>query len=183
MLSVDFSHFPVLHTERLALREYAPTDAAALFGLRSDTRVMAHIGKPLMTSEQEAVDLIARVAADRAANAGIGWVIERTATPGMIGMIGYHRLKLEHHTAEVGYLLGTDHWNKGIMTEALQAVLSYGFEQCHFHRIEAITSTGNAASRHLLEKCGFLLEGTLRENFYFNGAFQNSCLFGRLRDH
>lgn len=180
MLMVDFNQFPVLRTARLELRGIQGEDAEALFAMRNDTRVMEFIGRPLMTERKEAADLIERILADRSANAGITWAMALKGDTAMIGTIGFYRLKLEHHVAEIGYMLGTDWWGKGLMTEALEAVCALGFEQYRFHRIEAITATGNAASRHLLMKCGFALEGILRENFLANGTFEDSCHFARL---
>lgn len=180
MLTVDLSQFPILRTTRLELREIRLEDAEALFALRSDRRVMEFIGRPLMTDPQEAIGLIERILADRAENEGITWAMTLKNAPSMIGTIGFYRLKLEHHIAEVGYMLGTDHWGWGLMSEALEAACSVGFEQYRFHRIEAITAPDNAASRRLLEKCGFALEGILRENFHFNGRFEDSCHFARL---
>ncbi|MBK8500243.1 MAG: GNAT family N-acetyltransferase [Flavobacteriales bacterium] len=180
MLTVDFSLFPVLLTARLELREIRIEDADALLAMRSDARVMEFIGRPLMTERQEATDLIERILADRSTNAGITWAMALKGGTAMIGTIGFYRLKLEHHIAEVGYMLSADHWDRGFMSEALEAVCSLGFHRYRFHRIEAITAPGNAASRHLLEKCGFALEGILHENFLANGAFEDSCHFARL---
>lgn len=180
MLTVDFSQFPAVRTARLELREIQRADSPALLAMRSDRQVMEFIGRPMMTELREANELIERILADRSANAGITWAMSLKGDPAMIGTIGFYRLKLEHHIAEVGYMLGTDWWGNGLMTEALEAVCALGFEQCRFHRIEAITARDNAASRHLLEKCGFALEGILREDFHFNGTFEDSCHFARL---
>ena len=181
MLTVDFSHFPVLRTARLVLRELLPTDSPALFRLRSDGRVMEHIGRPRATVEQDASDLIARITADRHANEGITWAMTLHDNDTLIGTIGFYRLKLEHHTAEVGYMMDPDHWGKGLMSEALQAVVECGFGRYGFHRIEAITDPANAASRALLLKNGFALEGIQKENFLWNGKFLDSCLYARLQ--
>lgn len=181
MLTVDFSEFPALRTERLMLRELRAADASALFAMRSDPRVMLHIGRPVAASEQDAIELIERITADRTNNAGVTWGMAPHGSHTLIGTIGFYRLKLEHHLAEVGYMLHADHWGKGLMTEALEAVVNCGFERYHFHRIEAITDPANGASRALLEKCGFALEGILKQNYLWNGEFQDSCIFGRLR--
>lgn len=181
MLELDFSLFPALQTPRLGLRDLLPSDAPALFAMRSDPRVMQHIGRTMAVTEQDAVDLIERIAADRKANAGITWGMTLNGSDELIGTIGYYRLKHEHHTAEVGYMLHADHWGKGLMTEALEVVVRCGFEQFMFHRIEAITAPANEASRALLEKCGFTLEGILKENYLWNEVYHDSCIFGRLR--
>ena len=62
----------------------------------------------------------------------------------------------------LGYDLARPHWNRGIMTEALTAVLPFGFEKMALNRIEALVITGNEASYRLLARLGFQQEGTLR---------------------
>ena len=182
MLTVDFSEFPVLRTSRLSLREMTSADAPALFRMRSDARVMEHIGRPHATTLQDAMDLIDRITADRAANAGMTWAMQLHDTPLLIGTIGFYRLKLDHHTAEIGYMLDADHWGKALMSEALEAAVRCGFDRYRFHRTEAITDPRNSASRKVLEKCGFTLEGIQKENYLWNGEFQDSTIYGRLRD-
>ncbi len=182
MLALDFSEFPVLRTTRLVLRELLPSDSSALFRLRNDERVMEHIGRPRATNEQDAIDLIARITADRHASEGVTWAMTLQGNDTLIGTIGFYRLKLEHHTAEVGYMMDPDHWGKGLMSEALQAVVECGFARYGFHRIEAITDPANSASRALLPRNGFVLEGIQKENFLWNGNFLDSCLYARLRN-
>jgi ribosomal-protein-alanine N-acetyltransferase len=180
MLEIDFREQPEMLTARLRLRRLALTDSANMHTIRSDPAVMKHIGRPISTSEQDAIDLIQRIEADRLENKGMTWAIEPKESPGLIGTIGFYRLKPEHHMAEVGYALGSAHWGRGLMAEALEAVVGCAFERYRFHRVEAITDPANAASRRLLEKCGFQLEGLLRENYFWNGTFVGSAIYGRL---
>ncbi len=178
MLELDLSSFPVLRTERLLLRELVATDAPALFEWRSDPEVMRHIGRPMAGTLQDAEALIERITADRLANAGITWALELEGT--LIGTIGYYRLKLEHHRAEVGYLLGSRYWGRGLMGEALEAVVHCGFERFGFHSIEAVTDARNLASNRLLERHGFIREGLFKENYFWNGGFLDSAVYSRL---
>src|SRR5262245_24450488 len=119
-LTLDLTHFPVLTTGRLVLRELVMDDAQRLFEMRSDARVMEHIGRPRATSMKDAKDLISRIAQDRGQGQGITWAVQWKDDPRLIGTMGYYRLKLEHHTAEVGYMLHPDHWRQGVMSEALK---------------------------------------------------------------
>lgn len=180
MLEIDLSSFPTLTTARLRLRQLTEGDAPAIHAIRSDPRVMQYVGRPRSNGQEDALVLIARTEADRAANAGLSWCIERLEQPGLIGTIGLYRLKLEHHCAEVGYVMAPDHWGHGYMGEALEAVVAHAFERLRFHRVEAITEPRNQRSRQLLERHGFTLEGVQRENYLWNGEFQGSALYGRL---
>lgn len=180
MQILDLSHFPELRTERLRLRELILPDTERLYQLRSDPRVMRHIGRPTAQGMDDARALIERIATNRAANEGITWAICPTGQQELIGTIGFYRLKPEHWTGEVGYLLDPEHWGQGLMREALDEVTRHGFEAIGFKRIEAITAPENAASRHLLERCGYRLEGILRGNYHWNGQQLDSAVYGRL---
>ena len=180
MLALDLSSFPVLTTTRLSMREPVAADAPALFAMRSDERIMAHIGRPRATTLRDAEDLIDRITKDRSDKGGIAWALTLHGDDTLIGTIGYHRLKLEHHRGEIGYMLGFDHWGKGLMGEALEAAVACGFERFQFHSIEAVTDPRNTASNKLLERHGFVREGLLKENFFWNGEFQDSAVYSRL---
>ncbi len=180
MLTLDLSDFPRLATDRLVLRELSVDDAPALFAMRSDDRVMRHIGRPRAGALEDAFTLIERIAHDRSANEGITWGLSVHGDDTLIGTIGYYRLKLEHHRAEIGYMLGFDHWGKGLMGEALDAAVACGFERFKFHSIEAVTDPRNGPSNKLLERHGFAREGLLRENYYWNGEFQDSAVWAKL---
>ncbi len=180
MLTLDLTDFPALTTDRLVLRELSPADAAALFAMRSDERLMEHIGRPRATTLLDAEGLIASITNDRSENIGITWGLTLHGSNTLIGTIGYYRLKLEHHRGEIGYMLGFDHWGKGLMGEALDAAVACGFERFGFHSIEAVTDPRNSASNKLLERHDFIREGLFKENFYWNGGFLDSAVWSKL---
>ena len=180
MLVLDLSPFPVLRTERLVLREVRRTDAQALFDMRSDERVMRYIGRTRANSMADVEELIDRIQNEQRANTSISWVLTLHGQDTMIGTIGYYRLKPEHYRGEVGYMLHPAHWRTGLMREALEAVVSCGFNRLGFHSIEADTDPLNLASNGLLAACGFVREGLFRENFYWEGVFRDSAVWSRL---
>ena len=151
-----------------------------LFRIRSDERTMAYIGRPRATSRADAEALIDRMQRERQAGESLGWVVADGTTERMIGSIGLYRLKPEHDTAEVGYQLQPDHWGRGYMAEALEAVPRHALGPLGFHRIEAITDPRNARSRRLLERCGYELEGITRESYVWEGMRFDSAIYGRL---
>ncbi|MCW5898822.1 MAG: GNAT family N-acetyltransferase [Flavobacteriales bacterium] len=172
--------FQPIRTSRLTLRAFRPEDAAALFALRSDERVMRHMARPRATSVADAEKLIATIAKDLAEENGISWAITLQDDDTLIGTIGFYRIKKEHLGGEVGYLLHPDHWGKGMMGEALEAVVAFGFDAIGFHRIEADTDPLNDASNRLLERHGFTREAHLRENVLWKGQWLDTYLWGRL---
>nr|AIA11009.1 Acetyltransferase (GNAT) domain protein [uncultured bacterium] len=96
-----------------------------------------------------------------------------------VGWCGFHTWYIPHRRAEIGYeISGDDYKRSGLMTEALAAVIDYGFTELNLNRIEAFVEPGNEASIKLLEKSDFLKEGLLREHYFKNNEFQDSVVYG-----
>ena len=176
-----FQPFPILHTPRLLLRQPRAEDAADLYLLRSDPEVMRYIPRPMATSVEDVVALLEMMAGFLEKNERINWAMEWRETGEVIGMLGYVNIKAEHHRAEVGYALARSWHRRGIMREALAAVLRYGYEEMGLHSVEAIVDADNEASLRLLENIGFRQEAFFREDFLWQGVFRNSVHFGQLR--
>ena len=82
---------------------------------------------------------------------------------------------------EIGYILAPAKQGRGLMTEALEALLAYCFEELAVHRVEALIHPDNAASIRLLENTGFVREGYAREYLCIAGSWQDHLLFAILR--
>ena len=180
MLTFDLSGFPVVATERLVLRELRPSDAEQVLAMRSDPLVMQHVNRPLATSIEDASALIDLITSRVATNDAVQWAITVKNRDVFIGLIGFWRIVKEHHYGELGYMLAREHWGRGYITEAIGALVPFGFHTLGLHRIEAITRPENAASIRALEKNGFVREAHLKENIFCNGEFHDSLHFGRL---
>jgi [ribosomal protein S5]-alanine N-acetyltransferase len=180
LLQLNFTPFPILSTERLLLRAITNDDANEIFFLRSDKEVLRYLDKAPAKSVDEAKEFIERIKKDQANNDGILWGITLKDNPLIIGTIGYWRMQKEHYRSEVGYVLHPSYQGKGIMNEAMQTVLKYGFEKMKLHSVEANVNPSNAASIKLLEKNEFVREGYFRENYYYNGRFLDSAIYSLL---
>ncbi len=100
----------------------------------------------------------------------------------VIGWCGYHTWYIDHHRAEIGYHLVDDNFKQqGLMTEALKAVVNYGFDVMNLNRIEAFISPTNDASLKLVSKLGFEKEGHLRSHYKTEKAIEDSQVFGLLK--
>ncbi len=180
MLEVNFNPFPLLTTSRLVLRQITHKDATALFELRADEKVMEYIDKPRATEIGDAIALIEKVMDALTYNEGITWAICTADDLTMIGTIGFWRFRKEHYRAEIGYLLKPAYHGKGIMFEALQAVITFGFETLHLHSIEAIVNPANKSSIGILEKNGFAREAYFTEDYFYEGKFLDSAVYSLL---
>jgi ribosomal-protein-alanine N-acetyltransferase len=96
-------------------------------------------------------------------------------------MIGFNYWVRADRRAAVGFDLNREHWGQGIMSEALIAVVRFGFESMGLNRIEADCSIMNVASQRVLEKAGFKIEGRQREHYYLDGIYYDVLLWGMLR--
>lgn len=180
MLNLKLTPSPTLTTNRLIIRPLTASDGADLHQLRSNPTIMRFIPRPLTTSVDDAVRLIQGFNEAIRRNESITWGITLTTHPVVVGTIGFVRISPENFRAEVGYLLHADYQGSGLMQEALQAVVDYGFRVLKLHSIEAIVDPGNTASARVLERNGFRKEGHFRENKYFNGQFLDSIYYTRL---
>jgi ribosomal-protein-alanine N-acetyltransferase len=181
MLEVNFNPFPEIKTERLLLRRLIKEDTEQIFKLRSNENVMKFIGKSPVTSMDEAIAFFDLVNNSLENNSGISWAIALKESPEkMIGTIGLWRLIKENFRAEVGYMLLPEYWKKGLAKEALLKVIDFGFNEMKLHSIEAHISPRNTASALLLEKTGFAKEAYFKEDFYFDGAFEDTAIYSLL---
>lgn len=181
MLDLHFSAFPTFETPRLILREIVPADAEALFALRRDPEVTRYLDRDNDADLAAVQSLILAIHQSFDQGDGITWGISLKDSPDLIGNVGFWRIDKKNYRAEIGYLLGPAHWGKGIMSEAMDAILPFGFGTMQLHSVEANTALGNAASQKLLEKHGFRQEAHFRENWYYNGVFHDSLIYCRLR--
>ena len=109
------------------------------------------------------------------------FLLTHKASETIIGRCGIHNWNMDHKRAEIGYVMhDLDFRCKGLMTEALGAILEYGFKQLNLNRIEALVGAGNTPSLRLMEKFKFVREGILRQHMLANGQFEDSILFSKL---
>jgi len=182
MLALNFSPFPELTTGRLLLRKLERTDANDMFFLRSNENVLRYIGREPAKAISDAEEFINKINKAVDENESIFWAIVFLNEPStVIGTICIWNIKQEHFRGEIGYMLHPDHWRKGIMKEAINAVVDYGFTVLGLHSIEALLNPENIASSSVLESTGFVKEGHLRESFYFNGEFKDEAMYSRLK--
>jgi ribosomal-protein-alanine N-acetyltransferase len=180
MLTVNFSPFPVLSTERLLLRQVTKNDAHELFQLRSSKTVMNFIDRPMAVSITDALQLIEKINDSLINNDGITWAITLKNYAALVGTIGFWRMMKEHYRAEIGYMLHPDLQGKGIMQEAITAVLDYGFYIMKLHSVEANVNPANTASIKLLERNNFIKEAHFKENYFYNNTFLDSAVYSLL---
>ncbi|MPQ85456.1 GNAT family N-acetyltransferase [Pseudomonas sp. MAFF 730085] len=162
--------FPEFSLERIKLRKIRPRDIGSVYMGLSDPRVVAQYGvsyKSLAATDEQ-MRWFEQIICQKT---GIWWAIALNTDDSMIGACGLNDWCHKHRKAEVGYWLMPEHWRKGLLTEALPAVIRYGLCDMGLHRIHADVEPDNEPSCALLTKFGFHLEGTLRDVELKDGRF------------
>ena len=99
-----------------------------------------------------------------------------------VGNIGLHKgLDVYRKSAEVGYFIGEEYWNKGIASVALSLACEYGFKTLDIVRIHAGVYEHNLASQRVLEKCGFSREGVFKKAVYKREQFWNEVRYAKIK--
>lgn len=173
--------FPTLETERLKLIEIDHQYDQDYFGIMSQEKVMRYYGIESLKNREEAARIIDTFQTLFEKSRGLRWGIILKGSQEFIGTVGLTNLKTRDKKAEIGYELHPEKWRLGYATEAVQAILTYAFEELHLFRMGATTFPANTASNHLLEKIGFTLEGKLRGYLYQNNQSHDALVYSILQ--
>lgn len=176
-----FAETPVFETERLILRQLDLSDADAYFEFASDPVVSLHT---LWDRHETIVDTesyLQSVVDNHKARKAFRWGIIYKPDQKLIGRTGFISWDLRHSHAEIGFAIGSEYWNKGIITEATEEIIRYGFERLGLNRIEGRCNYNNTGSARVMEKLGMKLEGILREQLKIKGTFMNQKMYSILK--
>jgi ribosomal-protein-alanine N-acetyltransferase len=171
----------VLRTTRLILHQITESDGGGLFDIFGDSQVTEHYAWDTFTSLDQGPRAGGQTAGQFRQGEALRWGLLPHGGAQIIGTCGYTRWNHDNHFAVIGYDLASRHWRQGLMTEAVTAVLHYGYEQMELNRVEATVLTGNTASIALLKRIGFQHEGELRKRVLHRGRYHNVHIFGLTR--
>ncbi len=153
-----------IKTERLTLRRFTLEDAQQMYdNWASDSRVTKFLSWDPHPSPDVTSALLWEWVNQYEKEDYYNWAIEFEGH--CIGSISVGRQSDRNESAALGYCIGFDYWNKGLMTEAAKAVIRYLFDKVRFHRIVIEHAVKNPASGKVAQKCGLTYEGTKREAF------------------
>ncbi|QDQ02852.1 GNAT family N-acetyltransferase [Lysinibacillus fusiformis] len=174
--------FPILETNRLILREIMLEDVYDIFKYLSDIDVVKHMGIMPCQNVKDVEDEIGWYKSIYEESTGIRWGITLKDSGKVIGSCGFLNMITKHNRAEVGYELSKDYWGKGIASEALEAVVNYGFHHLQLERIQALIEPANLSSQKLVERQGFSKEGLLRHYEYTCGKFDDLYMYSIIKE-
>ena len=176
-----FTMMPTIRTKRLTLRAAKMSDAEDLYEYSRDPAVAKHVLWDAHTSIHQTRAYIRYLIRQYKNGQPSSFVISITETGKVVGTIGFMWIQQENRSAEVGYSLSRRYWNQGIMSEALQAVVEFGFTKLNLNRIEAQHECDNPASGKVMLHAGMRHEGTLRQRIYNKGRYADVDLYAIVR--
>jgi RimJ/RimL family protein N-acetyltransferase len=174
---------PPIATERLLLRLVEEGDLADLLIVNGDDEVTRCLPYASWQSHADAQAWFKRMSRFRAE--GSAWQIaivlkESRVVIGTCALFGYEE---DNRRAELGYVLGRAYWGKGLMHEALTALITHLFRATHLRRLDATVDSQNPASERVMARLGFTREGVLRERWRTRekDGITDAVIYGLLR--
>jgi [ribosomal protein S5]-alanine N-acetyltransferase len=171
---------PLLETPRLRVRPVAAHDLPDLLAVNGDADVTRFLPYPAWTSLADGQAWLERMAALQAAGSAWQLVVVDKASNAAVGTCLLFRFEPTSRRAELGYVLGRAFWGRGVMAEALGALIGHAFGAAGLRRLEAEVNPANGASTRLLQRLGFVQEGLLRQRWVARGEPYDVAAFGLL---
>ena len=173
----------VVETPRLVLRPFVREDAQAMFdNWASDPAVTKFLSWPTYRSVEDAHSILNVWLESYGKPDFYQWAIVLKELNQPIGSIGVVNSDDRVDMVEIGYCIGRNWWGRGIMPEALSAVMVYLFDEVGMQRIEAGHDPDNPASGAVLRKCGLEYEGTLRRRIRSNRGITDVAWYSILKE-
>lgn len=147
-----------LETERLILSGINESHVEDILKIRSNDVINQYVKRNSPKNNYDALEFILHIKRKAQEAEIIFWGISYKGYPNLIGTICLWKFSEDRKTAEVGYELLPDYHHKGIMSEALKAILEFGFNQLNLQNVLAFTNRLNTNSQLLLLKHHFVLE-------------------------
>lgn len=179
---MDWHEFPVLNTERADLCAITRDHAEWYLGHFSIPEIVVGQGFPppkdLEAARQELEQYITGLFEK---GLGYRWGIRLKGTDDIIGSVGFYAWDKEHDKAKMGYDLRPEHWGRGLMREALERTVRFGFEEMGLNRIEISVLATNPRSIALATRLGFVRDGVMREFSKIGGVYVDEHFFSMLK--
>ncbi len=173
-----------IETKRLLLRRFTLGDTAQMFNnWAKDPENVKYLSWKAHGSIDETYEVLNKWIDEYKNENSYRWCIVLKETNETIGGIDVIEIMQDRCTCEIGYVLSRNHWNKGIMTEALKAVIDYLIGKVNFNRIQLRHMVENPASGKVMLKCGMKFEGILRQYGLTNTGRQcDSAIYSILKE-
>lgn len=154
----------ILETEHLILRKFQIEDAPFMYqNWTSDSENIQYLTFEAHPNPKLTQQIVQKWVEAYSDPTTFKWAITLKSTRELIGDISVVRINQDTNACSLGYVLSKKYWGRGLMTEALHAVIKYLITQVDFNRVEARHDSNNPASGKVMKKAGMKYEGTLRK--------------------
>lgn len=170
--------FIELETERLVLRKIRTKDCQILWdNFFSDYETYKFYKADLIPNVEKLKKQVSERVKKQKSGNYYRWAIIEKESNKLIGNINIHHVNKIDSSAKIGYFIFKEYQNKGFATESLKEVLKFATNKLKFHRITASAAVSNVPSNKVLIKCGFNLEGTMKESNYIDGKYYDTNIY------
>ncbi|MBK7426194.1 MAG: GNAT family N-acetyltransferase [Saprospiraceae bacterium] len=169
-----------IRTERLLLRKIVATDIDKVYEGLSHPLVIKHYGVNYKTLEETEAQM-EWYAEKEEKQTGRFWAVCIADSGEFIGTGGLYLWSKLHEKAEAGFWLLPEYWGIGYMTEAMNAIVAFGFDQMGLHRIEGFVESDNLLCKRAMDKLDFTLEGTMHECEVKNGKRISLDIYAKIK--
>ncbi|MBQ4091223.1 MAG: GNAT family N-acetyltransferase [Clostridia bacterium] len=168
-----FSRMPTISTERLILRKISLDDIDDMYEYAKNSKLTEYLTWSPHPSKAYTFEYVSYLQTRYRSGEFFDWAVVVKDSGRMIGTCGFTRFDFQHNFGEIGYVINPEYHGCGIATEAVRAVMSFGFENLALNRIECRFMMGNDASRRVMEKIGMSFEGTIRQGMLVKGVYRD----------
>ena len=176
------ANLPTIETERLLLRKITLNDASDMFDYASNPEVSEYTMWSTHTSIEDTKYFLKSLTKMYKRRELVDWGIVHKAEKKFIGTCGYVEWSMTHSRAEIGYAISARYWREGYMSEAVNAIIEFGFREMLLNRIVGRCEVNNIASARVMEKVGMQLEGILRQQLFVKGRYWDLKIYSILRE-
>lgn len=174
-----FEKFPILETRRLLLREVVNDDLDMIFSFNADPDALRFVARDYYTEKNEAVIKRQSLQAGFHENTGIIWTFILKETRASLGYGGYFDIAENRIEAEIGYGILKEFWGQGYVSEAVEEMTRFGFDEMHLQRVFGRVDPKNIPSAHILQKLGYQNEGVKVDDEFARGRFFDMTIWAR----
>ncbi|MFJ7753752.1 GNAT family N-acetyltransferase [Peribacillus muralis] len=176
-----YGDLPAIETKRLIMRKINMEDAEDMFAYTSNPEVSRFVTWEAHRSMSDTKDFIQLVLQNYEDKKIAPWGIEHKESGKLIGTIDFVSWLVNHHLAEMGYVLAPEYWGRGLMTEAVRKFVAFGFENMNLVRIQARCFVENLGSERVMQKAGMSFEGIVRKGMLVKGEHVNLKLYAIIK--
>ena len=167
--------------KKIYLRPFTKSDISIWFDWFNDPLITEYMNKGVFPNTESAQEEYFKSLLKRKRDVQLAIVLKESEA--LIGIVGIHKIDWVHRHGDVSILIGDKKlWGRGIAKETVGLVVRHAFKKMNLNRLTSGMSGLNIGSKKCFEENGFILEGTKRKHFCYNGRYVDEYMLGLLRE-